>query len=279
MRLLLAARPGRGNVPMLGAPSQTTGVVRGASLLPDGSAVVNGAGRAMGPALDPAVRTELAAVYDQVPATGCASSGDCCALTDAEYDGTFATMFPVYRVEYLNLVDHVAAAFDAPRRRALLGFVEERPRRCPFLSADHRCTAYPARPLICRTYGVMSAEAIAGAAARHDGRVPREWIDGFVRRESSMACPRVRVLEPEKLERHAANLIGFSYERELLRLSHLVGLAGGERRRIFSRVTGGAAWPLSWTWGGFNAIRHAPLAWLRRDFDAYWRRAWLADAS
>lgn len=234
-----------------------------------------GEGRA--PALAESFRVELEALYQEVPATGCASSGECCALTDEEYRGTFATMFPLYRVEYLNLVDHVATRFEETRQKELLAFIEERPRRCPFLSAEHRCTAYPARPLICRTYGVMNAESIGRAVEAHCGRLPREWIDGFVHRESGMTCPRVRVLEPHKVERHAANLVDGAYERELTRLSGSVGLAEGERREIFGRVTGRTAWPWRWTWGGYNAVRHAPLSWLQSDFAEYWRRAWLVD--
>lgn len=233
---------------------------------------------AQAPALSRSLKDELEALYREVPATGCASSGECCTLTDEEYRGTFATMFPLYRIEYLNLVDQVTARFAAGEREELLAYTEERPRRCPFLSADHRCTAYPARPLICRTYGVMNSESIAGAAEAQRGRFPRDWVEGFVLREGGMSCPRVRVLEPEKVARHAANLIDGTYERELTRLSGKVELAEGERREIFQRVTGRAAWPWRWTWGGYNAVRHAPLDWLRAGFAEYWERAWLVDA-
>ncbi len=227
--------------------------------------------------LTPALRAELVALYGQVPATACASSGECCALTDAEYAGTFATMFPVYRVEYLNLVDHVRQSFPALEGERLLQFTEERPRRCPFLSAANRCTAYAARPLICRTYGVLDRAAIDAAAQNLRGDRPAAWVDGFVRRESGMTCPRVRVLEPAKVARHVANLVDFVYERELTRLSQDLELADPERHALFARVSGDQAWPVRWTWGGFNAVRHAPLEWLRDQFDAYWEQAWLID--
>lgn len=221
---------------------------------------------------------ELEALYRQVPATCCASSGECCSLTQEEFDGHYATMFPLYRAEYHHLVEFVRGHFSEARQQELFSFVEERPRRCPFLGADHRCTVYPARPLICRTYGVMTPQTIAQAAERHRGSLPEEWIAGFVRRESGMICPRVRVLEPEKVARHAENLIDLTYERELIRLSQRVELAGEEHRQLFAQITGRSTWPLWWTWGGFNAIRFAPLDWFRTQFEGYWKKAWLVEA-
>lgn len=220
----------------------------------------------------------LEALYEQVPATRCAQSGECCVLTSEEFDNHYATMFPLYSAEYKNIVAHLERHFDAGRRRALLRFTEERPRRCPFLGKDHGCTIYPVRPLICRTYAVMNHRTIAETAERNRGNLPQEWIDGFVLREGGMVCPRVEVVEPEKLERHSQNLVGFVYERELLRLSQAVELAGGERRSIFARLAPGRRWPLRWTWGGFNALCSAPLAWVRRHFGAYWTSAELVDA-
>lgn len=220
----------------------------------------------------------LEALYEQVPATRCASSGECCQLTEEEYANHFATMFPLYRAEYRNIVEFVERNFAAERREELLGFTEERPRRCPFLSDDNQCTIYPVRPLICRTYAVMNQETILQAAARNQGRAPQGWIEKFVRRESCMVCPRVRVAEPEKLERHAENLINFAYERELVELSEGVEVTSGERRQIFEAVTGQGSWPLRWSWGGFNAVRFAPLEWLRTRFEEYWEKAELVDA-
>ena len=40
---------------------------------------------------------DLEVLYEQVPATRCAGTGDCCALTDEEFDNYYATMFPLYR--------------------------------------------------------------------------------------------------------------------------------------------------------------------------------------
>ena len=221
---------------------------------------------------------ELQALYDRVPATRCAHSGECCSLTEAEFDADYATMFPLYSAEYRNIVGYVESGFEPDRQGQLLSFTEERPRQCPFLGTDQNCTIYPVRPLICRTYGVMNLQAIAVAAAATRGAVPTEWVDRFVRRESGMVCPRVSVVEPEKLEQHAIQLVTAGYERVLSRLSSELELAAGERRTIFRRATWGRAWPVRWTWGGFNAVCSAPLEWMRSSFKSYWRGAALADA-
>jgi Fe-S-cluster containining protein len=224
------------------------------------------------------IKRELQALYEQVPATSCASSGECCELTAEEYDNYYATMFPLYRVEYVNIVDHVQNEMPAERQRELLNFREERPRRCPFLGEDKGCTIYAVRPLICRTYGAMNHGSIRREAERNAGEVPEQWIREFARREGEMVCPRVMVLEPEKGEQHARNLMDGTYERELARLSAEVEITHGERRDIFKRATDLHTWPLRWSWGGYNALRFAPLNWLREHFVAYWKKAVLPDA-
>ena len=220
---------------------------------------------------------DLEVLYGQVPATRCAGTGDCCALTDEEFDTYYATMFPLYRAEYLHIVAYVERHFSPQRRQELLRFTEERPRRCPFLGADHSCTIYPVRPLICRTYGAMNPVSIARTALAYQGAWPSAPIRAFVRREAGMVCARVAVLEPEKVARHARMLIEGTYERELARLSTGVELAGEERQVLYQRLTGRREWPLRWSWGGFNALRFSPLAWLRQHFAAYWKKAELID--
>ena len=220
---------------------------------------------------------ELQHLYDQVPATRCAHSGECCALTEDEFANNYATMYPLYRAEYRNIVEYAEAHFSSERRRKLFSFIEERPRQCPFLGADHACTIYPVRPLICRTYAVMNPQTIAAAATANQGEVSEDWIEGFVLRESNMVCPRVEVVEPEKLEQHAHNLITTAYERALIRLSQKVELVTGERQKIFQRATWRRSGPLRWSWGGFNAVCFAPLDWMRSHFKAYWKNAELAD--
>lgn len=220
---------------------------------------------------------DLEMLYSQVPATRCAGTGDCCALTDEEFDTYYATMFPLYQAEYLYIVAYVERHFSPQRRQELLSFTEERPRRCPFLGADHSCTIYPVRPLICRTYGAMNPVSIAREARAHQGAWPSAPIRAFVRREAGMVCARVAVLEPEKVAQHARMLIEGTYERELARLSSGMELAGEERQALFQQLTGRQEWPLRWSWGGFNALRFSPLAWLRQHFAAYWQKAELID--
>ena len=123
----------------------------------------------------------------------------------------------------------------------------------------------------------MNPVSIAHQAIAHQGALPSAQIRAFVRREAGMVCPRVAVLEPEKVSRHARMLMEGTYDYELARLSAEVELAGGERNRVFQRLTGRSEWPLRWSWGGFNALRFAPLTWLRQHFAAYWKKAELID--
>ena len=221
---------------------------------------------------------DLQDLYDQVPATRCAQSGECCVLTAEEFDNYYATMFPLYSVEYQNIAIYVKEHFSVERQEELFNFTEERPRRCAFLNEDHGCTIYPVRPLICRTYAVMNHQSIGEAAERSRGTAPEDWIRRFVLREGGMVCPRVTVTEPEKLEKHAQNLIDSTYERELLRLSDEYELADAERKHLFQKLTWRRSWPVRWTWGGFNCIAAKPLDWVKEHFKKYWKKAELANA-
>ena len=225
-----------------------------------------------------ALRAELDALYDEVPATTCASSGECCVLTEREMVEGYATMFPLYQAEYANIVYHVRSHFSPERQEELLSFTEERPQRCPFLAVANRCTIYPVRPLICRTYAVMNPETIAAAVQRHEGEVPETWIRRFARREGGMVCPRVVVTQPEKLVRHVYNLMTSVYERALVDLSRRVRLVDGERREVARQAIKRRNWPVRWTWGGFNSIAFAPVDWLRTHLKKRWRTSELADA-
>ena len=220
---------------------------------------------------------ELKVLYDQVPSTCCANSGECCELTEEEMEEGYATMFPLYRAEYAHIVDHVRSNFPEERQRELLAFTEERPRRCPFLGPDRGCTIYAARPLICRTYAVMNPDTIREAARRHEGEVPEAWIRRFVRRESGMVCPRVTVTQPGKLARHARNLVTGAYELALARLSNRLSLVTREREGLIRRVIRRRSWPVRWTWGGYNALTLTPVEWVQSRLRAYWRRAQLND--
>jgi Fe-S-cluster containining protein len=221
--------------------------------------------------------TELDAIYDGVPSTCCANSGECCSLTAAEMDEGWATMFPLYRAEYARIADHVRRTFDAERSASLLSITDERPQRCPFLGDNNGCTIYAVRPLICRTYAVMNHESIAAAAERHRDELPEQWVRQFVQRESSMVCPRVMVTQPDKLVRHAHNVITGAYERAIVRLSRKLELVSADRKRMMRPLIGTRSWPLRWTWGGYNALCLTTEAWVREQLKKYWRRSQLND--
>ena len=221
---------------------------------------------------------QLQALYDQVPSTCCANSGECCALTEDEMRQGWATMFPIYTAEYVNIVDYITEHFSPSRREELLSFKEERPQRCPFLAEeDNHCTIYPVRPLICRTYAVMTPETIEQTVEEHGGTLPDSWRKEFAAREAGMLCPRVRVMEAEKLRQHAYNLVTSAYERALIQLSKGVTLAADARAQFVRRITRSRRWPVRWTWGGFNSIAQASTEWMTEHFKGYWRRAELKD--
>jgi len=228
--------------------------------------------------VDPAAfRRALDDCYAGVPATECANSGDCCRLTEEEYRDHYATMFPLYRAEYLNIVDFVQRELKPGTAAALLDFREERPRQCPFLGNDNRCTIYRVRPLICRTYGVMRPETIERVVAEYRDRVPQAWLRRFARREGSMFCPRVRVLEPARLSGHAERLLWSVYTRELSALSRKIRLLDDGRLAAFRALTGRDDVPLRWSWGGFNTLCSVQLTERNDAFRNYWAQAVLAD--
>ena len=220
---------------------------------------------------------QLQALYDQVPSTCCANSGECCALTEEEMSQGWATMFPLYTAEYVNIVEYITAQFPPARRDELLAHRIERPQRCPFLAENNHCSIYPVRPLICRTYAVMNPQTIEEAIEKHRGTLPESWLKEFAARESGMLCPRVRAMDAEKLEQHAYNLLTAAYERTLIRLSKGVSLAAGARAQVVRRITRSRNWPVRWTWGGFNSIAHSPLEWLKKHFKEFWTKAELKD--
>lgn len=191
-------------------------------------------------------------------------------------EADFATMYPLYTVEYLNIVDYVEDRFEPERRDAVLALTEERPARCPFLTDAGGCSIYPVRPLVCRTYGVLSREAVEETAQEARGRVAARWVASFLFTERHTVCPHTRALAPEALGAHARNMVRFNYERELLALGReAAGL--DEARAAALTAVAGLNRVSRWTWGGYNALFRSPLAWLKQRFAAYWRRAALAE--
>ncbi|MDE2887982.1 MAG: YkgJ family cysteine cluster protein [Gemmatimonadota bacterium] len=223
-------------------------------------------------------RRRLQAVYDQVPAVSCHCDrlGQCCELTNEEMEADFATMYPLYSVEYLNIVDYVQDHFEAGRRDAVLALTEERPARCPFLTDSGGCSIYPVRPLVCRTYGVLSREAVEEAARGARGKVSAQWVASFLFTERHTVCPHTRIVAPEALAAHAQNMVRFNYERELLKLGEDTERPEKARAAELTSVAG-LKRVTRWTWGGYNVLMRSPLAWLKRNFAGYWRRSELAE--
>ena len=229
-------------------------------------------------ALPDDLRSQLQATYDRIPSVrcGCGHPGWCCELTPEEMASDFATMYPLYKVEYLNIVDYVEDKFDKSRQEHLLGLTEERPERCPFLTDSGACSIHPVRPLACRTYGVLKNKEVEDAALEAEGQIPDGWIRRFIFRERDTVCRHTEVLDRDKVQSHARAMIAFEYERELIQLGRQVESLGGERRSHLERVTG--KWEVeSWTWGGFNALLGRSTSWLARHFEGYWKNSSLAE--
>ena len=222
------------------------------------------------------LREQLNILYSQVPATACDNCGHCCQLSEEERKRGWVTMYPLYALEYLNILEFVRTQLPEGRREELLRFREEWPLRCPFRDDSlPGCIIYPVRPLVCRTYGVLGPEEIEEAVRRFGGGMPAGWIETFRRWEGSLVCPRVRVLEPEKLPSYMEGRIHFRYMTLLEKLNERVCLPQEDRREEFRRISGRER-VIRWTWGGFNALVRSPDGWFREEFLGYWRTSSLA---
>lgn len=230
------------------------------------------------PVLPEDVRASLERLYRDVPAVtcGCDRLGQCCELTEAEAADDWATMYPLYAVEYLNIVDHVRAHFDETEQERLLSFDTERPLRCPFLTADGGCSIHPVRPLACRTYGVLSQEKVSDTAERLEGDVPALWLRSFKRNESCTVCTHTTIEEPEKVDPHAERMASFSYDRELLDMAQAFDGLEDDRRDLLIKASGKYR-IARWTWGGFNTLWRKPVTWLKSNLVGYLDRAALAE--
>lgn len=228
--------------------------------------------------LSPFLREQLQGLYDLVPSVTCSCDrmGQCCELTQAEIVDDFATMYPLYYVEYLNIVDFVQANFDGEHREYLLGLKEEWPERCPFLTDQGGCSIYPVRPLACRTYGVLSLRLVEEKAKESKGNLPPTWIRNFLSSELFTVCSKTRILEPEKVASHADAMITFAYERDLNRMGTEVGELAKVPRQALHQVSG-LLRVTRWTWGGFNALIRSSEDWLELNFPRYWKRAFLRE--
>ena len=231
-----------------------------------------------GPVLPADVKASLEQIYDAVPTVTCACDrlGQCCELTDEEAADDWATMYPLYAVEYLNIVDHVRENFSKEEQERLLSFDEERPLRCPFLTKVGGCSIHPVRPLACRTYGVISQEGVIETRDRLEGEVPAIWLRHFVKNESCTVCPHTEIEESEKVDDHAECMATFSYDRRLLDLEKSFDGLDDGRRDLLIKASG--KYRISrWTWGGFNTLWRKPISWLKSNLVGILDRAALAE--
>jgi Fe-S-cluster containining protein len=223
-------------------------------------------------------RERLEDIYSKVPAVSCHCDrlGQCCELTEAEMVAEFATMYPLYAVEYWNIADYVKADFPEDRQEELLSVTEERPERCPFLTTEGGCSIHPVRPLVCRTFGVLRREQVETTASELRDEFPSAWVTSFLYAERQTVCPHTRVLEPEKIADHALRSISFQYQRELTEMGQEAVEMADDRRGVLEATSGRSRVKL-WTWGGFNVLMRSPLTWMQDHFKTYWNNATLAE--
>tara|TARA_B100001123_G_scaffold391303_1_gene469561 strand:+ start:3058 stop:3783 length:726 start_codon:yes stop_codon:yes gene_type:complete len=223
-------------------------------------------------------KERLDALYAKVPDVTCACDnlGQCCQLTPEEAAEDWATMYPLYTTEYLNIVDHVRSHFSEEEQARFLTFDEERPLRCPFLSDEGGCRIHPVRPLVCRTYGVLSREHVEETGSVYRGDVPDLWIHQFLRNERCTICPDTELDEPDKLDDHAKEMVTFGYERELIKMGEENDGLDEERRVLLVEATGRGRL-VRWTWGGFNRLYRSTLDWARSNLKDALKQSRLAE--
>ena len=211
----------------------------------------------------------LEELYSTVPRTVCDNCGQCCTLNEEEFVAGYVTMFPLYAIEYLNIVRFVRARFPESLQQQLFGAMAEHPKRCPFRDTEKRgCIIYPVRPLICRTYGILREEDIQRALDYADG-VPVTWLNAFADIERMTFCPHVRVVERHKMDKYLYRKARFSYVWELERSSEGVHLLDTERQKVFLELTG-VEKITRWTWGGYSRIVFCPLECMEKDLATHW---------
>jgi Fe-S-cluster containining protein len=217
-------------------------------------------------------------MYRDVPAVtcGCDRLGQCCELTEVEAADGWATMYPLFAVEYLNIVDYVRENFSPEDQERFLSFEEERPVRCPFLTDGGGCSIHPVRPLACRTYGVLSQDKVTDTKERLEGEVPSLWLRHFAKNESCTVCTHPKIEEPEKVGAHAERMATFSYDRELLELARTFDGLDEDRRDLLIKASGKVRIS-RWTWGGFNTLWRKPVSWLQKNLVGTLDRATLAE--
>lgn len=147
---------------------------------------------------------ELEDIYGAVPQTSCERCSVCCTVPS-----------PAYLVEYLymfnymknNLAEQLPDLFERAVRYYFLELLDIN-LKCPFVNpSDNSCLIYPARPLSCRSYGLLKSKAGDGyqkemrnLAVRfkeeHGIVLPQEIIDYQV-----PSCGSVKLTEGGKVPR------------------------------------------------------------------------------
>ena len=225
---------------------------------------------------DEKIHLILEELYRSIPATTCLNCGNCCRISETERGQGWVTMYPVYAVEYLHIAAYVAREFLPEKRDTLLNFREEWPLQCPFRDLKKgACTIYPVRPLTCRTYGIMNEARMEEALAAHKDHLPPAQLERFRRWEKHHICPDVQVAETDKLSDYVARRIEFWYTKQLEILSVEAPLMDRAKRQVFETITERPG-ILSWTWGGFNALRDSSMEAFITEFPDYWMKAELA---
>lgn len=226
----------------------------------------------MGPLTERDVKQILERFYRSVPATQCLNCGECCQLTKVERRSGWVTMFPLYAIEYLYMVQYIREHLPKAEQECCFGFQEEWPLQCPFRDPQQqRCRIYPARPFTCRAYGVLDRTCIAEAVQRHAEDVSVEGLRLFRMYEEHLCCSNVHVTEPLKLKDYITHKVSFRYTRGLEWLSWRVDLLSPEKNRILQEVTGQER-IVKWTWGGFNTLYFSSEEGFEDHLRTYWEQ-------
>ncbi|OQY28599.1 MAG: hypothetical protein B6244_06740 [Candidatus Cloacimonetes bacterium 4572_55] len=218
---------------------------------------------------------KLDTLYQAAPQTECPKTcSDCCRLTEEEMQGDIAVMYPLYKAEYFKIVSYIHKCFPEETVKNLLTLRDERPQICPFLIVkNHACLIYPARPYLCRIYGILSADELEMAKSLYQKKLPESWLREFLRMDSCLICEKIRVNDSGKMNYIDQRARGED-ARALWKLSCQV--PPHPREIEVESLTEGTL--LIWTWGGFNALYASEESWFRSHFQEYWKKTALGFA-
>ena len=216
--------------------------------------------------------SELNRLYLSVPATRCAANcSDCCRLSDIDLRNYFAVMYPLYKIEYFNIVMHLSKKLSGETQFNFIMDYEERPAICRFLDQDtHQCKIYDVRPYVCRTYGILKPAEIDYLVKQYQTVLPEKWLVDFIKQENNIVCDRIFV--PQKSDDFMKNRI---LGNDILSLQMLQKRGQGHDREVQLSQNNKGKTLTSWTWGGFNALYVSPDPWFKSEFQHFWFRSML----